>query len=341
MPTAHQKMWHRASGPSSMAEVNEDPREVPWHPRYAKTLVGQGGTATQFRKAFASGKPHHAWLVHGPKGIGKATFAYHMAAETLGGDGPQTRRWIESRAHPDLFVLERQLNDAKPRKLKAEISVEDARSLSSFLARTASGNWRVAIIDAADDLNAESANAILKLVEEPPPKVLMFLISQQPGKLLRTLRSRCIRLALERLSETDCAHIINNLPLDLKPQNEEQFQAVAKSGGNPGRALALLGSVGAKTFGTFSQLSKPKSSQLLAIANQFSGRSVGPEEFSIFTEMLQDWVATVAKTKASPHLAAAHVAICENTRITQGFNLDHKTAVLSQLTLVNDALKAS
>ena len=209
------------------------------------------------------------------------------------------------------------------------------------MARTASGSWRVAIIDSADDLNTESANAILKLVEEPPPKVLMFLISHQPGKLLRTLRSRCIRLALERLSETDCAHIINNLPLDPKPEHAEQFQAVAKSGGSPGRALHLLGSVGAKTFGTFSQLSKPKSSQLLAIANQFSGRGVGPEEFSIFTEMLQDWVAIVAKTQASPHLAAAHVAICENTRITQGFNLDRKTAVLSQLTLVNDALKAS
>ena len=324
-----------------MVEVNEDPRELPWHPRYAKALVGQDRAETQFRKALTSGKSHHAWLLHGPKGIGKATFAYQMAAAAMGGDGSQTRRWIESRAHPDLFVLERQLNDAKPRKLKAEISVEDARSLSSFWARTASGSSRVAIIDSADELNTESANAILKLVEEPPPKVLIFLISHQPGKLLRTLRSRCVRLSLERLPESDCAHIINNLPLNPKPEHAEQFQAAAKSGGSPGRALALLGSVGAKTFGTVSQLNKPKSSQLLAIANQFSGRGVGPEEFAIFTEMLQDWVASVAKTKASPHLAAAHVAICENTRITQGFNLDRKTAVLSQLTLVNDALKAS
>ncbi len=323
-----------------MAEANEDPREVPWHPRFTKVLVGHETATTQFRKALVSGKPHHAWLIHGPKGIGKATFAYHMAAVAMGGAAGQARRWIESRAHPDLFVLERQLNDAKPRKLKAEISVDDARSLSSFLARTASGCWRVVIIDAADDLNSETANAILKLVEEPPQNVLMFLISHQPGTLLRTLRSRCIRLPLERLPETDCAFIINNLSLDPKPQLEEQFQAVAKSGGSPGQALALLGSIGAKTFGKFAQLSKPKSSQLLAIANQFSGRGVGPEEFSIFTEMLQDWVASEAKSKSSPYLAAAHIAICENTRITQGFNLDRKTAVLSQLTLVNDALKA-
>ena len=324
-----------------MAEGNEDPREVPWHPRYAKALVGQDVAAAQFRKALASGKPHHAWLVHGPKGIGKATFAYKMAAEALGDNINQTRRWIESRAHPDLFVLERQLSDAKPRKLKAEIAVEDARSLSAFLARTASGNWRIAIIDAVDDLNTESANAILKMVEEPPTKVLMLLISHQPGKLLRTLKSRCVRVGLARLSETDCSHIIKTLPLDPKPDREDQFECVAKSNGSPGRALAILGSVGAKAFGLFSQMSKPKSSQLLAIANQFSGRGVVPEEFSIFTEMLQDWVAMVAKAKVSTHLAAAHVAICENTRITQGFNLDRKSAVLSQLTLVNDALNAS
>ena len=324
-----------------MAEINEDPREVPWHPRYAKALVGQDLAAAQFRKALTSGKPHHAWLVHGPKGIGKVTFAYQMAAAALGDDISQTRRWIESRAHPDLFVLERQLNDVKPRKLKAEIAVEDARSLSGFMARTASGNWRVIIIDAVDDLNTESANAILKMVEEPPPKVLMFLISHQPGKLLRTLKSRCVRIGLARLSETDCSHIINTLPLAPKPDHEEQFQAVAKSNGSPGRALAILGTVGAKAFGLFLQLSKPKSSQLLAISNQFSGRGVGPEEFSIFTEMLQDWVASVAKTNVSQHLAAAHVAICENTRITQGFNLDRKSAVLSQLNLVNDALNAT
>ncbi len=324
-----------------MVEAHEDKREVPWHPRYAKTLIGQDTAAAQFRKALASGKPHHAWLLHGPMGIGKATFAYQMGAAAMGGDANQNRRWIESRAHPDLFVLERQLNDGKPRKLKAEISVEDARSLSGFLARTASGSWRVVIIDAADDLNAESANALLKLVEEPPPKVLMLLISHQPGKLLRTLRSRCIRLALERLTQSDCAHVINSLPPDANPKKEETFQAVAKSGGSPGRALALLGSLGANAFGTFAQLSKPKSSQLLTIANQFSGRGVGPEEFSIFTEMLQDWVATLAKAQASPHLAAAHVALSEHTRITQGFNLDRKSAVLSQLALVNDALKAS
>ena len=324
-----------------MVEESDDPRDVAWHPRFARKLIGHEIAKTHFEKAFATGRPHHAWLLHGAKGIGKATFAYKMAARALGGDSIQTRRWIESRTHPDLFILERQLNDAKPRKLKAEISVDDARSLAGFLARTASGGWRVVIIDAADDLNSESANANLKLVEEPPPKVLFFLVNHQPGRLLRTLKSRCLRLPFERLSELDCEHIIRDLPLETKSTHEEIEVALAQAQGSPGRALALLGSIGAKAFGTFAQLEKPKPSQLLAIANQFAGRGIGPDEFSIFTDMLQDWLADKAKIYANPRLAAAHQTISENARIVQAFNLDRKSAVLSQLTLINDALKAS
>ena len=324
-----------------MAEANEDPREVPWHPRFATTVSGNAGPQLHFLKAFASERPHHAWLIHGSKGIGKATFAYQMAALALGGNAKQTRRWIQSRAHPDLFVLERQLNNSTPRKLKSEISVDDARSLANFLARTANAAWRVVIIDAADDLNTESANAILKIVEEPPPRVLIFLISHQPGKLLRTLRSRCLRLELEQLSDGDCARIIRELEPNLNSSYEELTDAIAKSGGSPGKALSLLGSVGAKAFETFSRLNKPKSKELLAIANQFAGRGVGTDEFLVFTEMMQDWINQKAKITADPHLAEVHQLIGEKARIVHGFNLDRKTAVLSQLTLVNDALKAS
>jgi DNA polymerase-3 subunit delta' len=97
-----------------VAEINDDPREVPWHPRFTKTVVGHDAALHLFEKNLTAGKPHHAWLLHGPKGVGKATLAYHLAHRILSGTNPdQTRRWIEGRAHPDLFVLERQLNDAK------------------------------------------------------------------------------------------------------------------------------------------------------------------------------------------------------------------------------------
>ncbi len=323
-----------------MAEETEDPREVTWHPRHAKSILGHHRQQEQFLKAFASGRPHHAWLFHGPKGIGKATTAYHLARQALGNRAAD-RRWIEARAHPDLFVLERQLNDSKPRKLKAEIAVDDARGLAGFLSRTAVGAWRVVIVDAADDLNQESGNAILKLAEEPPDRTLMFLLSHQPGRLLRTLKSRCLRLGFEPLTDTEVTNVINTLPLDTQPEPEAVERAVAQAQGSPGAALSLFTSVGAKAFAQYSSLSRPKSSDLLAISSQISGRGVGPDEFMVFTELLLDWMAQAAARSHNPKLAEAHQVISENARIAQGFNLDRRQAVLTQLRLVNDALKAS
>jgi DNA polymerase-3 subunit delta' len=325
-----------------MAESNEDPREVPWHPRMAETLVGHETAKGQFLKAFSSGKPHHAWLIHGPKGIGKATLAYHLAGRVLAGTNPsQARHWIQNRSHPDLFILERQLNDSKPRRLKSEIAVDDARQLAHFLSLTSSGAWRVAIVDAADDLNAESGNAILKLVEEPPTRVILFLVSHQPGTLLRTLKSRCLRLALHPIGEQATMHVINGLPLDPKALSEDLERAAQQSGGSPGRALQLLTSQGAKAFARFAQARQPKAADLISIASLFQGRGVGPDEFAIFNDLLLDWLASQASASTSARLAAAHAQISQSARRTEAFNLDRRQAVLAELTLVNDALKAS
>ena len=325
-----------------MAEPNEDPREVPWHPRMAEAVVGHEAANAQFLKALNSGKPHHAWLIHGPKGIGKATLAYHMAGQVLAGTNlTQARHWIQNRSHPDLFVLERQLNESKPRRLKSEIAVDDARQLARFLSHTSSGGWRVAIVDAADDLNAESANAILKLVEEPPSKVILFLLSHQPGTLLRTLKSRCLRLVLHPIGEQTTIQVINGLPLDPSPQHEELERAARQSGGSPGRALQLLTSQGAKAFARFAQISQPKSADFISIASLFQGRSVGPDEFTIFNDVLLDWLAERASAASNASLATAHSQIAASARRTEAFNLDRRQAVLAELTLVNDALKAS
>jgi DNA polymerase III subunit delta' len=324
-----------------VVDEQEDPREVSWHPRFAVRVFGHDAALETFEKAFRSGRPHHAWLIHGAKGIGKATLAYALARKILGqSNSEQAQRWIEAKAHPDLFVLERQLNDSKPRKLKAEISVDDARGLSNFFARTASGGWRVAIVDAADDLNTESANAILKLVEEPPAKALILLLSHQPGRLLRTLKSRCLRLGLDPLDKEKTFSIINALPLVPLPAHDDLDRAVAQSLGSPGRVLALLTSQGAKAFAQFSKTPSAKPSEQLAVATLLAGRSVGPEEFSIFTSLLLDWIADQAKARTSKALAIAHLEISEQARIAIGFNLDRKQAVMSQLRLVNDALKA-
>ena len=323
-----------------MAEENEDPREVPWHPRFAKDVVGHDAAKAHFIKAFSSGKPHHAWLLHGPKGIGKATLAYNVAVKVLG-DTQQTRHWVESRAHPDLFVLERQLNDSKPRKLKAEIAVDDTRKLSDFFSRTASGEWRVAIIDAADDLSIESANAILKLVEEPPAKALILLVSHQPGTLLRTLKSRCLRVPLAALADVQTDNIINDLALEEKVQTEELSRAITQSKGSPGWALTLLHSVGAKAFAIFAEAGRLTPGNIASISAKLGGRGVAGDEFGTFTALLLNWVSERAKLQASRSLAEAHATISTNARIAEGFNLDRRQAVAAQLTLINDALKAS
>ena len=323
-----------------MTETSDDPREVPWHPHFAKTVIGHDEAKAHFKKSFDSGRPHHAWLMHGPKGVGKATMAYQFAWQVLGGS-EQTRRWIEGRAHPDLFILERQLNDAKPRKLKQEISVEDARGLGAFLARTAASNWRVVLIDAADDLNSESANAILKLVEEPPAKTLIFLISHQPGRLLRTLKSRCLRLGLSALVDTDVLSIINTLPFDAQPEHEALATAVSKSQGSVGNTLALLHSSGAKAFDKFASTQRPRLAALTAIANELSRRGQGPDEFRIFSDLLLGHLAQQAKDKGSVKAASAYETLSQSLRITEGFNLDRKQAALEAMRLATDALKAT
>jgi len=323
-----------------MAEASEDPREVPWHPRFAKAVQGHEAATSHFSKAFASGRPHHAWLIHGPKGIGKATLAYHLAKQVLGGTA-QASHWIESRAHPDLFVLECQLNDSKPRKLKSEISVEDARGLGAFLGRTASASWRVVLIDAADDLNSASANAILKLVEEPPSKTLIFIISHQPGRLLRTLKSRCLKLPLSSLSEDTIVRIINDLPLDKQPEPEALARANAKSGGSVGRALALLHSTGAKAFDKFSASANPKLATLTTIAAELGAKGQGADELQLFGELLLDRLATHAHQTGSNKAAEAYQKLAQDLRMAEAFNLDKKQTALEAMRLTNDGLKAS
>ena len=160
-----------------------------------------------FLSALERGRLHHAWLLVGPEGVGKATFAYRAARRLLGAaadpalgllgsapDDPVCRQIIAG-AHPDLLVLQRDTEDGKARK---GISVDDARTLPAFFAKSpAASPYRVAIIDAADDLNPNAANAVLKTLEEPPERGVLFLVSHAPGGLLATLRSRCRRLRFD------------------------------------------------------------------------------------------------------------------------------------------------
>src|ERR1700755_3451457 len=190
------------------------------HPREVFELQGHEGPEAEFESARARGRLHHAWLLTGPEGVGKATFAYRAARRLLGappepqrgvlGSDPHhpVSRQVAARSHPDLMVLEREGPDGKPRKV---IPVEEARRLAEFFSKSpASAPHRVAIIDAMDDLNVNAANAILKTLEEPPPSGVLLMVSHSPGRLLPTIRSRCRRLAFHGLGLEAAADFVSS-----------------------------------------------------------------------------------------------------------------------------------
>lgn len=239
---------------SSLGESAGGDVEAP-HPRECRVLFGHREAEQGLLTAYRSGRIPHAFLIGGPQGIGKATLAYRMAKFVLAHpdplsaevqsaadlsvleDNPAARR-VTARAHPDLLTLERGLNESgKPRKT---IAVEDVRRSVTFFGSTAGeGGWRIAVVDSLDELNAEGENALLKILEEPPPRSLLFLISHSPGAVRATLRSRCRRLTLRPLPAEDVAAAVA-CALNRSPNDDETRTAAELAEGSVARAFSFL-----------------------------------------------------------------------------------------------------
>ncbi|MDF7674894.1 DNA polymerase III subunit delta' [Acetobacteraceae bacterium ESL0709] len=200
-------------------------------PRSVRKIIGHQEALKEFRAAFSSGRLHHGWLITGPEGIGKASLAFHLARVLLNGEdfsAPAGRR-ITVGTHGDLLEIARAY-DAKKEQFKKEITVADVQPVQSFFHQTAmDGGWRVVIIDGAEYLNRFAANALLKVLEEPPAKTVMLLTTSAPGRLLPTLRSRCRLLSLSPLSDQEMKTLLPAMDGAL----------LRKAGGSPGRALFL------------------------------------------------------------------------------------------------------
>ena len=216
------------------------------HPRDRFELISSPAAETAFVDALDRGRLHHAWLVCGPEGLGKATFAYRAARRLLGAAPDPSRgplgarpsdpvsQLISAQSHPDLLVLERLVEGGKTKK---SISVDQARDLPEFFAKSPSrAAYRVAIIDAADDLNLNAANALLKVLEEPPERGVLFLITHAPGRLLATIRSRCRRLTFQPWTQDAVATLLER-QTELEGDEAERIAGMAR--GSPGAALSL------------------------------------------------------------------------------------------------------
>lgn len=332
------------------------PDDAPTHPRDVYDLEGQEAAETAFEAARTRGRLHHAWLLTGPEGVGKATFAYRAARRLLGAPpspehgvlgadpGHPVSRQVAARSHPDLLVLEREGVDGKPRRV---IPVDDARRLAEFFSKSpASAPHRVAIVDAADDLNINAANAILKTLEEPPPRGVLLMTSHAPGRLLPTIRSRCRRLAFAAPG-VEAATAFVSRRAAVNP--EEALRLAHMADGAPGRALALAAS-GALAMDDAAReildgLPNLDATRALAISDSFRGGE-GAQHFALLFERLSARVHALAASRAREGFgsldrwAEAWETLQRLPREVEALNLDRTDALFTALAELKQAAQA-
>lgn len=296
-------------------------------PRANAELLGQEAAESTLLEAYRSGRLPHAWLLTGPRGVGKATLAYRFARFLLSGGGADSGlfsaepaglaldaehpafRQVASGGHPDLVTVERGVNE-KTGKLRGEIIVDDVRSVASFLHMTpGEGGWRVVVVDSADEMNHVAANAILKILEEPPRRALLLLVSHAPGRLLPTIRSRCCRLPMPALDDATVTLLLKRYRPDLTSEDASALGRLAE--GSIGKALDLVASEGLELYRDLVDLltGLPQLDVLRvhALGDRLARGGDGTA-FRVGTELLSWWLARMIHGGAGGALPAEVVA---------------------------------
>jgi DNA polymerase III subunit delta' len=315
----------------------------PPDPRSNPFLLGQDAAEATLVEAMRSGRMHHAWLLTGPEGVGKATLAFRFARRLLAGVPaepslalPETHpvfRRVAAGGHADLLTVERAW-DEKKKKLRGEIVVDDVRRVAEFLHLTpAEGGWRVVIVDGAEEMNRNGANALLKVLEEPPPRALLLLVCSAAGRLLPTIRSRCRRLRLGPLDDAAMETLLARyLP---QADAEQRGRLVTLAEGSIGRALALAESGGVGMADVVGQVLDALPDLSAQRAHAVADSVARDEEaFSTFMDLLR------ASLAAAVRAAARGRADPEQTRMLGTRPLDAWVDVWHALTRLQDETEA-
>jgi DNA polymerase III subunit delta' len=325
------------------------------HPRHVYSLIGHERAEAEMLSAYREGRLAHAWLIGGRQGIGKATLAWRFARFVLANPDPTAKAVREARnlhvepnhsaarllaglAHPDFALIRREWQGATKR-LASEIAVEAVRQgLQVFQLSAAFGGWRIAIVDCAEDLNRNSANALLKIVEESPQRSLILIVSHRPGQVLPTIRSRCRRLRLDPLKEDEIIKAVSGLGSPWDEIGREAVAAAAKrADGSVRESLVRLApeseGVGALIDSIVAGLPRSDPRAVARLADAVSGRA-GDEAYRAFHREIYDWLVAYARDVEPGSLRVEEIGglwdrIRDADRETEGLNLDRKLHILA------------
>lgn len=330
------------------------------HPRETSAFFGHHEAEQALLAAYRCGRIPHAVLIGGPKGIGKATLAYRMAKFVLAhpdpasvavaaardllvdGGNPAARR-VAMQSHPDLLVIKRTRNDKG--RLRLQIAIEDVRRSIAFFGSTAGeGGWRIGIVDAVDEMNTAGENALLKILEEPPPRSLLFLVSHSPGGVRATLRSRCRRLMLRPLGEDDICHALA-AALNRDAADAEIQSAARLADGSVARALSLMDGevleLRDKVAALLAQLPATDPLALHALGEALAGADQRVVDGVI--EAVEDWLSAQLRRQSDrAHMARMAMAaeeIGRAARLAAVYHLDRKPLIFQTFGLLADAAR--
>ncbi len=351
----------------SEAPPESDRFEDAPHPRENYDLIGHQQAETEILAAYRENRMPQAWIIGGREGIGKATLAWRFARFLLANPDPLSpavqratnlhvasehpaSHRLEALSHGDLFLLRRAWNE-KTKKHYTEIRIDDVRrAIEMFQSAAAEGGWRIAIIDAADDLNRNGANALLKLIEEPPAKCLFLFVSHRPGQILPTIRSRCRMLHLEILDDRQVQDVIGLIgpPWSAKSPTEIE-NAAARAGGSVRDALRLMGGSGLALTGKIEALTARLPDVDWARVHDLADNVVGrdaTEDFEAALSSIYDWLdRRVHEASGTHHLrdlaryAEVWDKIAMAARETEALNLDRRPLILSIFSNLSEAAR--